>query len=172
MTFLKLRSLASIKMRVTISRRFVWPLIRSIYVKCCRYFFSKQWLVMLPNCWLNKVGWGVTSFWKVITTLSSQTVLSVVYFISRSHATQHLRKRLFLIEKLRDARRVGIVVNPLDTCGYKEALQRVRILCNISGKKSYTLAIGKVGFDESSFAKGSDQPAFMEFSRKIAWIQC
>lgn len=48
------------------------------------------------------------------------------------------------MEKLRDAQTVGIVINTLDLVGYGEALERIRKLCNIAGKKSYTLAIGKV----------------------------
>lgn len=61
-----------------------------------------------------------------------------------SPATRLLRKRLFLIEKLRDAQTIGFVINTVDLVGYKEGLERVRKLCKVTGKKSYTLAVGKV----------------------------
>lgn len=55
-----------------------------------------------------------------------------------------MRKRLFLIEKLRDANVIGLVVGTLEIKGYKEAIQRVRELCKAAAKKLYVLSIGKL----------------------------
>lgn len=63
---------------------------------------------------------------------------------TESFATTHLRRRLFLIEKLCDARTVGLIVNTLDAVGYEKAVERTRKLCTLAGKKSYTLAVGKI----------------------------
>lgn len=74
-----------------------------------------------------------------------------------------LRKRLFLIEKLRDANVVGLVVGTLEIKGYVEAIQRVRQLCKAASKKLYVLSIGKLNEAKlSNFA--SDINAFIMLS--------
>lgn len=62
----------------------------------------------------------------------------------RSSSLIRLRKRLFLIEKLRDANTVGLVVGTLAVTGFRETIQRVRQLCKVAQKKLYVFSIGKV----------------------------
>ncbi|VDK87556.1 unnamed protein product [Litomosoides sigmodontis] len=89
--------------------------------------------------------------------------ITLKYSFERTRATQLLRKRLFLIEKLRDAQTVGLVLNTLNLVGYKEALERARKLCKVAGKKSYTVAIGKINEPKlSNFA--NDIEAFIVLS--------
>lgn len=74
-----------------------------------------------------------------------------------------LLKRLFLIEKLRDANVIGLVVGTLEIKGYVEAIQRVRQLCKAASKKLYVLSIGKLNEAKlSNFA--SDIDAFIMLS--------
>ncbi|EOB08895.1 Diphthamide biosynthesis protein 2, partial [Anas platyrhynchos] len=54
-----------------------------------------------------------------------------------------LMRRLYLVERARDARVVGILVGTLGVAGYLEVLQHLRQLLRRAGKRSYTLAVGK-----------------------------
>ncbi|NXX77969.1 DPH2 synthase, partial [Urocolius indicus] len=54
-----------------------------------------------------------------------------------------LLRRLYLVERARDARVVGILVGTLAVAGYLTLLQRLRELVRRAGKRSYTLAVGK-----------------------------
>ncbi|KAL6733337.1 hypothetical protein Aduo_003989 [Ancylostoma duodenale] len=66
---------------------------------------------------------------------------------------RQLRKRLFLIEKLRDAGTVGLVVGSVGVRGHVEAVQRVRKLCKAAGKRLYVISVGKVNVPKlSNFA--------------------
>jgi len=69
--------------------------------------------------------------------------ISIFHMFSPSSSRQ-LRRRLFLIEKLRDARTVGLVVGTLSTEGFREAINRMRELCKAAAKKLYVLSVGKV----------------------------
>ncbi|VDM58631.1 unnamed protein product [Angiostrongylus costaricensis] len=62
--------------------------------------------------------------------------------------SEMLRKRLFLIEKLRDARTVGLVVGCLGV--KREAVHRVRELCKAAGKRLYVISVGKVNVPKLS----------------------
>ncbi|KAI6063947.1 Diphthamide biosynthesis protein 2 isoform X1 [Aix galericulata] len=54
-----------------------------------------------------------------------------------------LMRRLYLVERARDARVVGVLVGTLGVAGYLEVLQHLRQLLRRAGKRSYTLAVGK-----------------------------
>ncbi|NXA51251.1 DPH2 synthase, partial [Nothocercus julius] len=54
-----------------------------------------------------------------------------------------LMRRLYLVERARDARVVGILVGTLGVAGYLDVLQHLRELLRRAGKRSYTLAVGK-----------------------------
>ncbi|NXE45301.1 DPH2 synthase, partial [Casuarius casuarius] len=54
-----------------------------------------------------------------------------------------LMRRLYLVERARDARVVGILVGTLGVAGYLTVLQHLRELLRRAGKRSYTLAVGK-----------------------------
>uniref|UniRef100_A0A915DHA1 2-(3-amino-3-carboxypropyl)histidine synthase subunit 2 n=1 Tax=Ditylenchus dipsaci TaxID=166011 RepID=A0A915DHA1_9BILA len=62
----------------------------------------------------------------------------------KSSASRQLKKRLFLIEKLRDANTVGLVIGTLAVQGFREAITRVRELCKAAHKKLYVFSIGKL----------------------------
>ncbi|PAV74714.1 hypothetical protein WR25_15329 [Diploscapter pachys] len=63
---------------------------------------------------------------------------------SQPSTIKKLRKRLFLIESLKDASIVGLVVGTTAIKGHREAIQRMRELCKISGKQLYVFSVGKV----------------------------
>ncbi|NXI39873.1 DPH2 synthase, partial [Galbula dea] len=54
-----------------------------------------------------------------------------------------LMRRLYLVERARDANVVGILVGTLGVVGYLAVLQHLRELLHQAGKRSYTLAVGK-----------------------------
>ncbi|PAV59431.1 hypothetical protein WR25_13541 [Diploscapter pachys] len=64
--------------------------------------------------------------------------------VEKPSTIKKLRKRLFLIESLKDASIVGLVVGTTAIKGHREAIQRMRELCKISGKKLYVFSVGKV----------------------------
>ncbi|XP_063199972.1 2-(3-amino-3-carboxypropyl)histidine synthase subunit 2 [Chroicocephalus ridibundus] len=54
-----------------------------------------------------------------------------------------LMRRLYLVERARDAKVVGILVGTLGVAGYLVVLQHLRELLRRAGKRSYMLAVGK-----------------------------
>ncbi|NXG57152.1 DPH2 synthase, partial [Hemiprocne comata] len=54
-----------------------------------------------------------------------------------------LMRRLYLVERARDAQVVGILVGTLGVAGYLAVLQHLQELLRRAGKRSYTLAVGK-----------------------------
>uniref|UniRef100_A0A0N4ZS82 2-(3-amino-3-carboxypropyl)histidine synthase subunit 2 n=1 Tax=Parastrongyloides trichosuri TaxID=131310 RepID=A0A0N4ZS82_PARTI len=66
-----------------------------------------------------------------------------------------LRKRLFLIEKVKDAQTIGLVVGTLGVGGHNDAVKRMRELCKTAGKKLYVFSIGKL--NEAKLANFSNE---------------
>ncbi|XP_077190154.1 2-(3-amino-3-carboxypropyl)histidine synthase subunit 2 [Paroedura picta] len=54
-----------------------------------------------------------------------------------------LRRRLYLVERARDAQVVGIVVGTLGVANYLSVLEHLQGILHQAGKRSYTLAVGK-----------------------------
>jgi diphthamide biosynthesis protein 2 len=81
----------------------------------------------------------------------------------QSSSQKQLRKRLFLIEKVRDANTVGLVVGTLGIQGYNDAIARVRSLCKEAHKKLYVFSIGKINEAKLSNFSG-DIDAFILLS--------
>jgi diphthamide biosynthesis protein 2 len=67
------------------------------------------------------------------------------------------------VEKLRDAKVVGLVVGALEIKGYNEAIKRVRQLCKAANKKLYVFSIGKLNEAKLSNFSG-DIDAFVVIS--------
>jgi len=58
-------------------------------------------------------------------------------------ASKLLMKRYFLIEKTKDAERIGILVGTLGTANYSDIIQRLRDRIRGAGKRCYTFLVGK-----------------------------
>lgn len=54
-----------------------------------------------------------------------------------------LMRRLYLVERARDAHVVGILVGTLGVAGYLDVLEHLHQLVRRAGKRSYTLSVGK-----------------------------
>jgi len=54
-----------------------------------------------------------------------------------------LRRRRFLVEKVRDAERLGVLVGTLGASKYRQVIDQVTEKIAASGKKCYTLLVGK-----------------------------
>lgn len=54
-----------------------------------------------------------------------------------------LRRRLFLVEKIKDAKTIGIVVGTLSVENFLGAIERVKKLAAYRGKRCYVFSIGK-----------------------------
>lgn len=77
--------------------------------------------------------------------------------INTPSTNRQLRKRLFCIEKLKDANVIGLVIGTLGVEGVKGAITRIRTLCKEAQKKLYVLSIGKVNEPKlSNFANDID----------------
>ena len=55
-----------------------------------------------------------------------------------------LMKRYFMIQKARDADTVGIVAGTLGVSQYRKALNQLRAVAALAGKKTYTFVMGKL----------------------------
>uniref|UniRef100_A0A0K0E129 2-(3-amino-3-carboxypropyl)histidine synthase subunit 2 n=1 Tax=Strongyloides stercoralis TaxID=6248 RepID=A0A0K0E129_STRER len=97
--------------------------------------------------------WMMT-FVNIVQGIIYDPILNKIEY-KNSFAFKLLKKRLFLIEKVRDAESIGLVVGTLGVNGHNEAIQRVRELCKASGKKLYVFSIGKL--NEAKLANFSNE---------------
>ncbi|VDK57523.1 unnamed protein product [Anisakis simplex] len=99
------------------------------------------WLMTYPNC----------------TKMFSYSPITLESSFSSCSTNRSLRKRLFLIEKIRDARILGVVVGTVAVNAYRSAIERLRQLCKNVSKKLYVLSVGKVNVAKlSNFATDID----------------
>lgn len=90
--------------------------------------------------------------------LSYPSCISVSHYNPMEKTIQHettrssrlLRKRLFLVEKLKDADTVGLVVGSVGVDKHREAVKRMRELCKKAGKKIYVISVGKINVPKLS----------------------
>ena len=54
-----------------------------------------------------------------------------------------LRRRYFLIEKIKDSNTVGIVIGTLGVKNYLQAIERLKKLIALQNKKYYLVSVGK-----------------------------
>ncbi|CAI5443617.1 unnamed protein product [Caenorhabditis angaria] len=91
-----------------------------------------------------------------LTTLCSPEHRKIYTFFS-TRSCRQLRRRLFLVEKLKDANTVGLVVGSVGVDQHKEAVQRMRQLCKAAGKKIYVISVGKINVPKlSNFSSDID----------------
>ena len=57
--------------------------------------------------------------------------------------SRFLMKRLHLVEKVKDANTLGILIGTLGVDGYLEAVDRIKLLAKRAGKKTYIIAVGR-----------------------------
>lgn len=48
------------------------------------------------------------------------------------------------MQKIKEAKRVGILVSTLSTDRFMEAIERIKTLCKLKMKKSYIISVGKI----------------------------
>ena len=61
-----------------------------------------------------------------------------------ANVNRMLMRRYYLIEKVKDARIIGILVGTLGVVDYLAVIQRMKELIRASGKKSYMFVVGKL----------------------------
>ncbi|MFH4981242.1 hypothetical protein AB6A40_007951 [Gnathostoma spinigerum] len=118
----------------------------------------------LPNVTVIFVG-EETSAFLPLWLMTHPNCCSVLHFspsnnksvFSSSSAAKSLKKRFYLVEKLKDADKVGLVVGSLGVHGYREGIDRIRRLCKQAGKRVYVFSVGKVNVPKlSNFASDID----------------
>lgn len=57
--------------------------------------------------------------------------------------TQILKKRNFLIEKIKDSKTIGIIIGTLSVKNYIKVIERMKKLIELSSKKYYLISVGK-----------------------------
>ncbi|XP_009949342.1 PREDICTED: diphthamide biosynthesis protein 2, partial [Leptosomus discolor] len=115
--------------------------------------FGRQFLVEAPgglqNCamfYVGAEGLALTSFmltWNCCP-FSSFDPTTGCGRRETLNVNRALMQRLYLVERARNARVVGILVGTLGVAGYLAVLQHLRELLRRAGKRSYTLAVGKL----------------------------
>uniref|UniRef100_A0A0N5AQL2 2-(3-amino-3-carboxypropyl)histidine synthase subunit 2 n=1 Tax=Syphacia muris TaxID=451379 RepID=A0A0N5AQL2_9BILA len=91
------------------------------------------------------------------TNVLSYDACSGCHCFFPSNSLRQLKKRLFLIEKLKDAATIGAVVCSLGISGYVEATNRLATLCANANKKFYVISVGKLNVAKlSNFATDID----------------
>ncbi|XP_066590947.1 2-(3-amino-3-carboxypropyl)histidine synthase subunit 2 [Prorops nasuta] len=95
------------------------------------------------------VYWGESG--KTMTILALGIVVSKWFYLSDNRFTElqtldtpWLRRRRYLIEKLKDAKVVGIVVATLGIKSYLSAINIIKSILKEKNKKSYIISIGKI----------------------------
>lgn len=61
-----------------------------------------------------------------------------------SNVNRMLMKRLYMVEKAKDANIIGIVIGTLGVADYLKVIERLKTLIKKVGKKSYTFVVGKL----------------------------
>lgn len=59
-------------------------------------------------------------------------------------STNWMRRRLYFVEKCKDAKSLGIIVGTLTATGYLEVVERIQKLAHFRGIRTYILSVGKV----------------------------
>lgn len=57
--------------------------------------------------------------------------------------SKFLMKRLHLVERVKDAQTIGILIGTLGVDGYLDAVKQIKMLAKKSGKKTYIFAVGR-----------------------------
>jgi len=55
-----------------------------------------------------------------------------------------LMRRYYVMEKVRDAGTVGILVGTMGMAGFRDIIKHLKNILKLSGKKSYTFVVGKL----------------------------
>ncbi|KFM75594.1 Diphthamide biosynthesis protein 2, partial [Stegodyphus mimosarum] len=77
-------------------------------------------------------------------TFYSYYPLKKLFQLESLDVNKHLRRRYYYIEKTKDAKIIGILVGTLAVSNYMNIIEQLKELIENSGKKSYTLVIGKL----------------------------
>lgn len=59
------------------------------------------------------------------------------------NATKNIRRRLYLSERVKDAKTIGILIATLGITHYLKAVESIRKLATRKGKKCYIISVGK-----------------------------
>lgn len=57
--------------------------------------------------------------------------------------TQVLKKRNYLIEKIKDSKTIGIIIGTLSIKNYTQVIERMKKLIELNNKKYYLISVGK-----------------------------
>jgi len=57
--------------------------------------------------------------------------------------SKFLMKRMYLVERVKDASTVGVLIGTLGVANYLDAVERVRKLSAACGKRVYVIAVGR-----------------------------
>lgn len=58
-------------------------------------------------------------------------------------ASKIIKRRHFIIEKIKDSETIGIIIGTLGVKNYLQILDRIKSLISQSGKKYYLISVGK-----------------------------
>ncbi|XP_063987058.1 2-(3-amino-3-carboxypropyl)histidine synthase subunit 2 [Diachasmimorpha longicaudata] len=115
--------------------------------------------VICGRCWSVENGYKTEEYTAVFIGENNRTLASLAmsiptktwYYMSGSEVTKFdavsspwVKRRRYLVEQLKDAKTVGIVVATLGIKNYLEALSSIKQILKKKKKKSYIFSIGKI----------------------------
>lgn len=59
-----------------------------------------------------------------------------------------LKRSLYEVHKVKEAKRVGILISTLSTDKYLDAINRIKTLCKLTNKLSYIFSVGKISVEK------------------------
>ena len=80
------------------------------------------------------------------------------------------KRRLFLVQKIREVRNIGILISTLSTEKYMDAIERVKEMCKLRNKKSYVISVGKINVAKLANFPDVRFKLFLEFL-KLWWAK-
>ncbi|KAL4713871.1 hypothetical protein ACJJTC_015525 [Scirpophaga incertulas] len=101
---------------------------------------------VLQDCICVYVGLRGQTLFNFTTSVAAKAwflVDTLTHTLTHSAETTWFKRRHFLVEKCKDANVVGILVCQLSGNQTKDIITRMKQLCQINGKKSYIVSVGK-----------------------------
>lgn len=121
--------------------------------KCCRKFSLPPNCDSIDSCKLFYIGNRTLpnlllsmprSVFKVFDPVVNPSSSELIVASQTSAVNKLIRKRNYYIEKVKDAKSVGILVGTLVIQRYLDLIERLKTILRAAGKKYYVVAIGEI----------------------------
>lgn len=80
---------------------------------------------------------------KALLFLATEIYLYQEGLVKYNIETQVLKKRNYLVEKIKDSKTVGVIIGTLSIKNYTKVIERIKKLIKLNNKKYYLISVGK-----------------------------